>query len=67
MIFLAGKTSRNSERMSGVCEVVITDNLALFLFLQVSVITLLGNEMMEFPQLIIAFWVVRSGIPRNMS
>jgi len=67
VIFLAGKTSGNSEMKSGVSEVVIAENLGLFAFLQVRVIPFLGNEMMEFPQSIIALWVVRYGIPRNMS
>jgi len=67
VIFLAGKTSGNSEMKSGVSEVVIAENLELFPFLQVRVIPVLGNEMMEFPQSIIALWVVRYGIPRNRS
>jgi len=58
-IFLAGKTSGKSEMKSGVSEVVIGENLAWFPFLQVRVIPPLGNEMMEFPESIIALWVVR--------
>jgi len=67
LIFLAGKTSGNSGMKSGVSEVVIAENVALFPILQVRVIPFLGNEMIEFPQSIIASWVVRYGIPRNMS
>ena len=66
MIFLAGKTSENSEIKSGVSEFVIAENLALFPFLQVRVIPFFRNEMMELPQSIIALWVVRYDIPRNM-
>jgi len=52
---------------SVVSEVVIARNIALFAFLQVRVIPFLVNEMMEFPQSIIALWVVRYGLSRNMS
>jgi len=50
VIFLAGKTSGNSEMKSGVSEFVSPENLALFPFLQGRVIPFFGNEMMEFPQ-----------------
>jgi len=67
VILFAGKTSKNSAMESGVSEVVIAENLAMFPFLQVRIIPFLGNEMREFPQWIIALWVVRYCIPRNMS
>jgi len=66
VIFLDGKTSGNLEMKSGVFEFVIAENLVLLPFLQVRVIPLFGNQMMEFPQAIIALWVVRYVIPRNM-
>ena len=67
MIFLEGKTSGNSEMKSGVSEFVMADNQVLFAFLQVRVIPFSGNEMMAFPQSIIALLAVRKGIPRTMS
>ena len=66
MIFLAGKISGKSKMKSGVSEFVIAENLALFPFLQVRVIPFSGNEMIKFPQSILALWVVRYDIPRNM-
>jgi len=44
VIFLAGKTSGNSDMKSGVSEFVIAENLALFLFLQVRVIPFSGMK-----------------------
>ena len=67
VIFLAVKTSGDSEMKSGISELVIAENLALFPFLQVRVIPFFKNEMMEFPQSIIVLWGVRYDIPGNRS
>jgi len=48
VIFLAGKTSGNSEMESGVSEFIIVENLVLFPLLQGRVIPFFGKEMMEF-------------------
>ena len=66
-IFFAEKTSENLEMKSGVSAFVIAENLALLPCLQVMVIPFFRNEMMEIPQSIIALWVERYAIPREMS